>query len=90
MFESEWPLDVEDLGTKDQLLNDYLNHEDDGVREDAFIFSSWPLHFVPEPASAIALAEDYDIDSILPAAYYDILRCSPRVDWDEFNWYEDL
>jgi len=89
IFESEWPLTVEALETKDQLLQDYLRHDDDGVRAEAFIFLGWPLHLVPEPASAIALAEDYEIKSVLPAAYYDAVRCAPRCDWDLFDWDTD-
>jgi len=88
IFESEWPLSVDDLELKDQLLFDYMAHGPEGVREDPNdFFCDWPLHFVPEPASAIALAEEFDIPSILPAAYYDILRCAPRKDWDRtFRW----
>ncbi len=88
IFESEWPLSVDDLELKDQLLFDYMAHDPQGIREDPNDFCcDWPLHFVPEPASAIALAEEFDIPSILPAAYYDILRCAPRKDWDRtFRW----
>ncbi len=80
-LENEWPLTVDDLEMKDQLFIEYLN-DDNRVREEKNIFVGWPLYFVPEPASAIALAEEYDVPSILPAAYYDLLRCSPRNRWD--------
>ncbi|KLO13584.1 hypothetical protein SCHPADRAFT_928429 [Schizopora paradoxa] len=86
-FESEWPLTVEDLEFKDQLLNDYFAHDEHGVRELTGHFKGWPLHLNPEPASAIALAEEFNIETILPAAYYDIMRCAPRSEWDEdFDW----
>ncbi|KLO13581.1 hypothetical protein SCHPADRAFT_873849 [Schizopora paradoxa] len=90
-FESEWPLNVEDLEFRDQLLIDYFNHEDRGVRGSTGNFEGWPLHLIPEPAAAIALAEEFDIDSVLPAAYYDIMRCAPRNEWDEdFDWSETV
>jgi len=41
------------------------------------------VYSIPEPAAAIALAEQFDIRSILPVAYYDLLRCTPRKDWGE-------
>ncbi|KIP05782.1 hypothetical protein PHLGIDRAFT_44007, partial [Phlebiopsis gigantea 11061_1 CR5-6] len=36
----------------------------------------------PEPASAIRLARDFDIPSILPAAYLKLLYADPTLDWD--------
>lgn len=36
----------------------------------------------PEPASAIRLARDFDIPSILPAAYLKLLFADPTLDWD--------
>ncbi|KLO13585.1 hypothetical protein SCHPADRAFT_997231 [Schizopora paradoxa] len=90
-FESEWPLKVEDLEFKDQLFIDYFTHGENGLRDDPGDFAGWPLHLVPEPASAIALAEDFDIKTVLPAAYYDLLRCAPRRDWNQFfGWPEDV
>ncbi len=78
IFESEWPLTVEEFDAKDQLLQDYL------LRGES-IKSGWPAHFIPEPAAAISLAEEYDIPNILPAAYYDILRCAPQSDWSDLE-----
>ncbi|KLO13579.1 hypothetical protein SCHPADRAFT_355310 [Schizopora paradoxa] len=78
ILEQEWPPNLNDLNQKDRILDDMVKSLNGGV----FLVTEWPLHLTPEPAAAIALAEDYDIPSILPAAYYDLLRCAPGVDWD--------
>ncbi|GJE96792.1 hypothetical protein PsYK624_129980 [Phanerochaete sordida] len=36
----------------------------------------------PEPASVIRLAQDYDIPSVLPAAYLELVSVSRKNDWD--------
>ncbi len=77
ILESEWPTTLEELEYRDRLFQDCLQRKSHG--------SGWPARFVPEPAAAIALAEDYDVRTILPAAYYDLLRCAPRSDW---KWLE--
>jgi hypothetical protein len=38
---------------------------------------------LPEPASAIRLASDFNIPSILPAAFYQLSLLSTDADWDE-------
>lgn len=38
---------------------------------------------LPEPASAIRLAQDFDIHSILPSAYYALASIPVSHDWDE-------
>ncbi|TBU54921.1 hypothetical protein BD310DRAFT_951150 [Dichomitus squalens] len=38
---------------------------------------------LPEPASAIRIASDYGIPSILPAAFYTLALLSTDADWDE-------
>ncbi len=81
VVEREWPHSVEDLDERDANLEDYM-YNYMGL-DDAIPCNVWPIKFLPEPASAIALAEEFGISSIMPAAYYDILRCSPSYDWDE-------
>ena len=44
----------------------------------------------PEPASAIRIAEDYDIPTILPYAYYRLAVMPISNDWDKFRADEDL
>ena len=43
----------------------------------------------PEPASAIRLARDFDIPSILPAAYLKLLYADPTLDWDDIRKTKD-
>ncbi|KAH9929673.1 uncharacterized protein B0H18DRAFT_873780 [Fomitopsis serialis] len=40
---------------------------------------------LPEPASAIRVATDYVIPSILPAAFYQLALLSTDADWDEYR-----
>jgi len=40
---------------------------------------------LPEPASAIRIASDFDIPSILPAAFYQLASISTDADWDAYR-----
>jgi len=40
---------------------------------------------LPEPASAIRIASDYNITSILPAAFYQLALLSTDADWDTYR-----
>ncbi|KAI0074307.1 hypothetical protein K474DRAFT_73371 [Panus rudis PR-1116 ss-1] len=40
---------------------------------------------LPEPASAIRIASDYNIPSILPAAFYELSLLSTDADWDKYR-----
>ncbi|KZT08652.1 uncharacterized protein LAESUDRAFT_811264 [Laetiporus sulphureus 93-53] len=40
---------------------------------------------LPEPASAIRIASDYNIPSILPAAFYQLALLSTDADWDAYR-----
>lgn len=40
---------------------------------------------LPEPASAIRIASDYNVPSILPAAFYQLALLSTDADWDEYR-----
>lgn len=40
---------------------------------------------LPEPASAIRIASDYTIPSILPAAFYQLALLSTDADWDRYR-----
>ena len=74
----EWPLRLSDMEQRDAII-------DDGIAEfGVFSRIEWPDYLVPEPASAIALAEhpECNITSVLPAAYYNILRCDPNKSWE--------
>ncbi|KLO13575.1 hypothetical protein SCHPADRAFT_940240 [Schizopora paradoxa] len=74
IVELMWPRTLEDLESKTMLY--------DGVRKIEKGGEKWPWVFLPEPIASINLAEEFDIPSILPAAYYHLLRCSPSADWD--------
>ncbi|KLO13582.1 hypothetical protein SCHPADRAFT_852288 [Schizopora paradoxa] len=78
IVEYEWPNDLDNMEEKDRIMDDIIDRH-----EGFFAVTHWPAHFIPEPAAAIALAEDFDIPTILPFAYYDLLRCSPGSNWDE-------
>lgn len=40
---------------------------------------------LPEPASAIRIASDYNVPSILPAAFYQLALLSTDADWDKYR-----
>ncbi|GJE96816.1 hypothetical protein PsYK624_130220 [Phanerochaete sordida] len=42
-----------------------------------------PDAFVPEPASAVRFAREFDVPSILPAAFYTLALADIQQDWDE-------
>ncbi len=81
IVESEWPLTLDEFEDFDRRQDELYKRHEDGIVE----LSSWPLHLIPEPAAAIALALEFNIPSILPAAYYDISRCSVECDWEDVN-----
>lgn len=76
VVEQEWPLRLQDMELRDGILDDII------VNYGAYSTIEWPDQLIPEPAAAIALAEDHDIPSILPAAYYNLLRCTPTQNWE--------
>ncbi|GJE96801.1 hypothetical protein PsYK624_130070 [Phanerochaete sordida] len=57
----------------------YISLEDGKYPEDNF----------PEPAAAIRLARDFDIPSILPAAYLRLLYADPTLNWDDIRRKRD-
>ncbi|KLO13580.1 hypothetical protein SCHPADRAFT_827761 [Schizopora paradoxa] len=76
VVEQEWPLRLKDMELRDGILDDII------AKYGAYSSTEWPEQLIPEPASAIALAERYNIPSILPAAYYNLLRCNPNESWE--------
>lgn len=80
-LESDWPqsiqlwdrLEAEIEVMKAPFYDEYGNAEVDGLPMDDIL---------PEPASAIRLARDCDIPSILPAAFYHLSRLSIEHDWE--------
>lgn len=85
-LEEQWPtspLAWLRLCNDEKLYNEdcmrYLTLKDGEYAEDNF----------PEPASAIRLARDFDIPSILPAAYLKLLYADPILDWDVIRKKKD-
>lgn len=67
-IEADWPLSLDEWNKVDLLMD--LKSKGDGLR-----FKCLPSDaFLPEPAAAIALARQFDIPKILPAAYYELSR----------------
>lgn len=58
----------------------YVTLEDGKFPEDKF----------PEPAAAVRLARDFDIPSILPAAYLRLLYADATLDWDDIRCRKDM
>ena len=73
-LESDWP----------QTLRDWDNLEKDikFMTDDPDAVGLIDDHF-PEPAAAIKVARQFDIPSILPAAFYHLSRLSILDDWDK-------
>ncbi|KLO13574.1 hypothetical protein SCHPADRAFT_997222 [Schizopora paradoxa] len=76
IVEFQWPLDRNELERRDAILDRTKKIELGSECE-------WSHMYLPEPAAAISLAEEFNIQSIMPAAYYDLMRCSPSRDWDD-------
>lgn len=78
-LESDWP---QTLGQWDALEAhaDALTLE---YRANGPVEGLYPDDQLPEPASAIRLARECNIPSILPAAFYHLSRLSPGNDWDK-------
>lgn len=71
-LESDWPQTLKDWDKLERQIQ-FMRSESNEQRIDD--------HF-PEPASAIKLARQFDIPSILPAAFYHLSRLSILDDWD--------
>lgn len=86
-LESDWPQTIEAWQR--------LEHEIEGMREDArggvWNGTRGPSleldNALPEPASAIRLARECNIPSILPPAFYHLSRLSIEDDWDLVRSY---
>ncbi|KLO13583.1 hypothetical protein SCHPADRAFT_873850 [Schizopora paradoxa] len=78
IIEQEWPLRLRDMERRDAII------DDDIAKFGVYSTIEWPDYLIPEPAAAIALAEhpECHIPSILPAAYYNLLRCEPTKSWE--------
>lgn len=84
-LESDWPqtlLDWEIQQAEVAALKEYLTRQD----------SKWVFlkryavdEVFPEPASAIRLARDCNVPSILPAAFYQLSRLTINDDWDRLR-----
>ncbi len=85
IIESEWPLTLEELEDYDQRREELQKRKHDQM--DGLDWSDWPLHLVPEPAAAISIGSKFHILSILPAAYYDLSRCTTSNALD-LPWYD--
>jgi len=77
VVEREWPSSLDEMDMRDQAFEELKGRIDSDM-----LVQGWPIQFLPEPAAAIALAEEFNIKSILPAAYYDLTRCAPLRCWD--------
>ena len=73
-------------------LDEWLVLEDElekAAREELGLHSLGMDNRFPEPASAIRIALDYNIPSILPAAFYTLSRIRAKEDWlrrRKSNW----
>ncbi|TFK48999.1 hypothetical protein OE88DRAFT_451274 [Heliocybe sulcata] len=76
-LEKQWPRTLQEWiaheARKRFLYEEWVRRDDEGRFYD---------DLVPEPASAIRFARDFDVPSILPAAFYDLLLIDPKNDWD--------
>lgn len=72
-----------------RLCNDERLFNEDHMRYETLKIGEYAEDKFPEPASAIRLARDFDIPSILPAAYLKLLFADPTLDWDAIRNKED-
>lgn len=66
-----------------KVVEDLVKHDSQKYVYRKFVSGKRLDECVPEPASAIRLAHDYNIPDILPAAYYMLATISVENDWDE-------
>ncbi|KLO16513.1 hypothetical protein SCHPADRAFT_848101 [Schizopora paradoxa] len=77
ILEREWPSSLEELEIRNHAFDEFPK-----ANMFKMSYEGWPRIFTPEPAASIALAEEFDIESILPWAYYDLTRCVASRCWD--------
>lgn len=73
-LESEWPQTLDELI---RLQKDVLVAKSECISPNPDFYKIFP-----EPASAIRLATDFDVPSILPTAYYILSTLDADVNWD--------
>ena len=88
-LERTWPQTFaqwHDLQTeREQMRRDHYREMEEG---EGLIDGKPLLDRFPEPAAAIRLAHDFNMATILPAAYYMLASMSVTDDWDELHRYE--
>ena len=72
-----------------RMCNDERLYTEDCARYTTFNIGTFAEDKFPEPAAAIRLARDFDIPSILPAAYLKLLYADPTLDWDDLRKTKD-
>lgn len=72
-----------------RLRNDEKLYDEDCTRYVTFKKGEYIEDNFPEPASALRLARDFDIPSILPAVYLKLLYADPTLDWDVIRKKKD-
>lgn len=74
-IEADWPLTLQEW--------DRYEIVSQNIWKTGSFPSTWPKEMLPEPVTAIKLAQRLGIKSVLPAAFYDLTRIQYSDDWDQ-------
>ncbi|TFK47456.1 hypothetical protein OE88DRAFT_1811253 [Heliocybe sulcata] len=76
-LEEDWPRTLNEWDALEAEIEEMQKDLHDSHDCDAYNHNCDLTNFLPEPVSAINLAVDCDVPSILPAAFYQLMRSSP-------------
>lgn len=74
-IEADWPLTLQEWDRYEIVSRN--------VWKTGSFPCTWPREMLPEPVTAIKLAQRLGIKSVLPAAFYDLTRIRYSDDWDQ-------
>lgn len=81
-LEREWPCTLAEW-EQEQHKQSVDNPRLAGIRTETGTGRVLDYMKLPEPASAIRFALEFDCPSILPAAFYELLQCGVMAQWDD-------
>ncbi|KAI0785333.1 hypothetical protein BC629DRAFT_1516332 [Irpex lacteus] len=82
-LEADWPQTLAQFDARRQEA--IIARSEHSLRQNGKINGLYLDDRLPEPASAIRIASDFDIPSILPAAFYHLASISTDADWDAYR-----
>ncbi|THG98537.1 hypothetical protein EW026_g3664 [Hermanssonia centrifuga] len=82
-LEADWPQTLAQWDAR--RLEATIARSEHGLRPNGKVDGLYLDDRLPEPASAIRIASDFNIPSILPAAFYNLALINTDADWDKYR-----